>query len=130
MVRTFGSFVRLLPPRTRTSFMGFSRMSTSSQRMAQLKSTRKRFDFESAMLDGAPGIGFSFEHGDWSDELSSFCVAAARLAFPPAVHKYKTLLFRRSGFNPTVLIRVSSSSQHLSPLRLRGELRRNPVGLR
>src|SRR5207245_1008001 len=68
-----------------------------------------RIDFESAMLDGAPGIGFGFEHGDWSDELSSFCVAAIGLTCPPAVHKYKTLLFRRSGFNPTVLIRVSSS---------------------
>jgi hypothetical protein len=67
------------------------------------------------MIDGAPGIGFSFELGDWSDELSSLCVAAARLAFPPAVHEYKSLLFRRSGFNPTVLIRVSSSSQHFSP---------------
>jgi len=28
------------------------------------------------MIDGAPGIGFSFEYGDWSDELSSLCIAA------------------------------------------------------
>jgi hypothetical protein len=60
------------------------------------------------MFDGAPGIGFGFEHGDWSDELSSFFVTASRLAFPPAVDEYKSLLFRRPGFNPTVLIRISS----------------------
>jgi hypothetical protein len=64
------------------------------------------------MFDGAPGIGFGFEHGDWSDELSSFRIAAVRLSFPPAVHKYKPFFFRWPGFNPAVLIRVSSSSQY------------------
>src|SRR6266481_6092818 len=64
------------------------------------------------MLDGAPSIGFGFEHGDWSDELTLFCVAAIGFAFPPAVDEYKPFLFRRPGFNPTVLIRISSLSQH------------------
>jgi hypothetical protein len=30
-----------------------------------------RIDLDLAMLDGVPGIGFGFERGDWSDELSS-----------------------------------------------------------
>ena len=38
----FRTFERLLPPRTRTSFMGLPPTCTSSQRMAQLKSTRKK----------------------------------------------------------------------------------------
>ena len=35
-------------------------------------------------------------------------MAAIGLSLPPAVHKYGPFLFRRPGFNPTVLIRVSS----------------------
>jgi hypothetical protein len=79
-----------------------------------------RVNCKPAVFNGAPSIGFGFEHGDWSDELSSFRIATGRLSFPPAVHEYKSLLFRRPGFNPTVLIRVSSLLQH-HPLLLRFE---------
>lgn len=70
-----------------------------------------RVDFEPAMFDLAPGIGFSFEHGDWSDELTQFPVPAVGLAFPKAVYEYDTMFFRRPGLDPAVLIRVPSLPQ-------------------
>ena len=85
-----------------------------------------RIDFELAMLDGVPGIGFGFERGDWSDELSSFCITAIGFAFPPTVHKNEFVVFRWSRFNPTMLVAVPSLSQLYSSLS-RGVLRRNPL---
>src|SRR5260370_10843172 len=64
------------------------------------------------MLDGARSMGLVLELGEWPEERILFCVAAIGFAFPPAVHEHESMFFRRSGFNPTVLIRISSLSQH------------------
>jgi hypothetical protein len=70
-----------------------------------------RVHIKLAMFDDPPRIGLSFDRCYRTDDLTSFCVTAVGLSFSPAVDKNEVLFFRRSGFDPAVLIRISSSSQ-------------------
>src|SRR6266404_5852182 len=67
-----------------------------------------RVHIKLAVFDDPPRVGFGFEHCNGTDDFGSFCMAAIGLSLAPAVHKYESFLLRRPGFNPTVLIRVSS----------------------
>src|SRR5690348_11651111 len=89
-----------------------------------------RVHIELAMFDYPPRIGLGFEHCNRTDYFCSLSRAAVGLSLPPAVHEYESLLLRRPGFNPTVLIRVSSQPQHHALLLGLEEMRRNPIGLR